>query len=64
LTEAQLLRPAADGLTASAGYLQCFVTDDTPRFRTLASRFLGCEIAPPTWVSTEELYALEGSPGR
>jgi glutamate racemase len=63
LTDSRLIRPVTDGLTTGAGYLQCFVTDDSPRFRTLASRFLGTEIAPPTLVSTEELYALEtGSP--
>jgi len=59
LTESSLVRPSTDGLTASAGFLQCFVTDDSPRFGRLASRFLGTEIAPPTLVSTEELYALE-----
>jgi glutamate racemase len=42
------------------GALRCFVTDESPRFEKLASRFLGYEIDPPTWVSPDELYALTG----
>lgn len=42
-----------------AGGLRCFVTDDSPRFGKLASRFLGMEIDPPTWVAPELLYAAE-----
>jgi glutamate racemase len=38
--------------------LRCFVTDDPPRFARLASRFLGFEVATPTWVSPDELYAM------
>jgi glutamate racemase len=40
------------------GALQCFVTDNTPRFKALAARFLGVEIGEPTQVDVEELYAL------
>ena len=39
------------------GALRCCVTDDPPRFARLASRFLGFEIPPPTWVSPDELYS-------
>src|SRR3954447_25520143 len=47
------------GVTAGppAGLLRCFVTDDSPKFQTLASRFLGVEIDPPTWVTPEQLIA-------
>lgn len=41
------------------GGLRCFITDDSPRFQHLASRFLGITIDPPTWVSPDELYSLE-----
>jgi len=34
------------------------VTDNSPRFASLAARFLGLEIEPPTWVGTDELHAL------
>jgi glutamate racemase len=37
------------------GSLRCFVTDDPRRFAALAPRFLGCQVAAPTWVSLEEL---------
>jgi glutamate racemase len=40
-----------------AGSLQCWVTDDSPRFARLASRFLGYSIPGPQWVSPEELVA-------
>jgi glutamate racemase len=53
LASAKLLR---DG--GGAGGLRCFVTDNSPRFASLAARFLGLEIEPPTWVSTDELHAL------
>jgi glutamate racemase len=36
--------------------LRCVVTDDPARFQRLARRFLGVEIAPPAWVSPDELY--------
>lgn len=48
-----LVRTGRDG----AGSLQCFVTDDSPRFAALASRFLGREIVPPALVAPEDLYA-------
>ena len=44
-------------ITTAAGRLRCFVTDDPARFATLASRFLGAKIDPPTWVPPESLYA-------
>jgi glutamate racemase len=37
------------------GSIRCFVTDDSPKFQALASRFLGFAIDRPTWVSPEEL---------
>jgi glutamate racemase len=40
--------------------LRCFVTDDSPKFQALASRFLGLEIATPTWVTPEELQSSVG----
>jgi glutamate racemase len=51
-----LLRGSATTATTS-GSLRCFVTDDSPKFQTLASRFLGVEIDPPTWVTPEQLVA-------
>jgi glutamate racemase len=39
-----------------AGALRCYVTDDSPRFAMLASRFVGAEVGTPTWVATEDLY--------
>lgn len=62
LTEKNLLRPSGDAaLTTSGGFFQCFVTDDTPRFRALASRFLGMELPTPRLVSMDELYSLDDS---
>jgi pimeloyl-ACP methyl ester carboxylesterase len=52
LQTAGLLR----GGSTDPGTLQCFVTDDTPRFKLLASRFLGTPIQTPTWVSPDDLY--------
>jgi glutamate racemase len=54
LSSAGLLRHG----TRQTGSLQCFVTDDSPRFAELASRFLGITIAPPHWVPPAELYGL------
>ena len=48
-----LLRGGAPG----GGELRCFVTDDAPRFRTLARRFLGSDVESPTRVTPDELYA-------
>ena len=42
-----------------AGDLRCFVTDEPPRFRALARRFLGDDPGSPTVVSTEALHAIE-----
>lgn len=52
LASAKMLR---DG---GAGGLRCFVTDNSPRFASLAEQFLGLHIEPPTWVGTDELHAL------
>ena len=38
-----------------AGGLRCFVTDDSPKFKVLAERFLGVEVEPPTWISPQSL---------
>lgn len=52
-----LLRSAGDG-----GDLRCFVTDDAPRFRTLARRFLGSDPGAPTRVAPEDFAsALEAT---
>jgi len=56
LGSAKLVR---DG--GGAGGLRCFVTDNSPRFASLAARFLRLEIEPPTWVGTDELHALAGA---
>jgi glutamate racemase len=58
LMSAGLLRAGSSDQRV-AGSLRCFVTDDSPRFAALAGRFLGMEIEPATWVSTEELHAGE-----
>jgi glutamate racemase len=39
------------------GSLRCFVTDDSPRFATLAARFLGLQVDDPTWVCLDDLHA-------
>lgn len=44
------------GDRAESGYLRCFVTDNSPRFSSLAARFLGLKIQPPTLVGTDELH--------
>ena len=38
-------------------WLRCYVTDDSPRFATLASRFLGIAVRPPEVVLPDVLYA-------
>lgn len=53
-------RLAAAGLRRSVGQptlgsLLCWVTDDSPKFARLASRFLGYEIPRPALVSPDEL---------
>jgi glutamate racemase len=42
---------------AAGGWLRCYVTDNSPRFAALASRFLGLVVDCPTWVSLDELHA-------
>ena len=52
------IRPA--GLPAiddGCSWLQCYVTDNSPRFAMLASRFLGVSVRPPTLVSPDLLFA-------
>ena len=44
-----------------SGNLSCFVTDNSPRFAMLASRFLGETIEEPTRVTAEDLYRADGS---
>ena len=44
------------GARAESGYLRCFVTDNSPRFGSLAYRFLGLKIDPPTLVPTDDLH--------
>ena len=48
---------ALDALGATRAALRCFVTDNAPRFKLLATRFLGVEIDEPTLVSPDDLYA-------
>lgn len=58
LTAQGLLRGSA-GLAHSVsvvGELRCMVTDDPDRFARLAPRFIGGDIAPPAWVSPDELF--------
>lgn len=55
-----LMRGAIAGAAGKAGRLRCFVTDDSSRFAKLASRFMGIEVEPPTWVAPDELYAEPG----
>ena len=44
------------GDRGEAGDLRCFVTDNTPRFSALATRFLGMEVGEATWVNVDDLY--------
>lgn len=55
LQEHELLRGTP--LPAAEPWLRCFVTDDSPRFATLASRFLGVTIREPVVVAPDLLYA-------
>ena len=52
----QIARPTA------ASWLKTFVTDNSPRFATLASKFLGIRIDAPRWVPPEELHAATLEP--
>jgi glutamate racemase len=54
LRSAGLLR----GDTIAPGKLRSFVTDDSPRFQSLASRFLGFEVEKPKWVAPDELISV------
>jgi glutamate racemase len=56
LRAAGLLCGSRQGERSGTGTLRCFVTDNTPRFAALASRFLGEAIEEPTWVALEELH--------
>lgn len=56
---AGLLRGGDDG----GSKVRCFVTDDTPRFEQLASRFLGFNVDRPTWVPPDALLARTGNCG-
>ena len=38
-------------------WLRCYVTDDSPRFAILASRFLGIAVRQPEVVLPDVLYA-------
>jgi glutamate racemase len=53
---------ARQARTNPASWLKTFVTDNSPRFAALASRFLGVRIDAPRWVSPEELHALGSQP--
>jgi glutamate racemase len=46
----------------SVSWLKTFVTDNSPRFAQLASRFLGVRIDTPRWVPPEELHAIAAEP--
>jgi glutamate racemase len=48
--------------SAAASWLKTFVTDNSPRFATLASKFLGTRIDAPRWVHPEELHAATFEP--
>jgi glutamate racemase len=57
-----LLRSARDShdlddLSTGGDELRCFVTDEPPRYRTLARRFLGDDPGAPTRVTLDELQA-------
>lgn len=56
---AEMLLPAAlPPLEVSPHpWLRCYVTDDSPRFATLASRFLGIAVRQPEVVLPDLLYA-------
>jgi glutamate racemase len=42
---------------AGENLLRCYVTDDSPKFKMLAERFLGVEVQPPIWISPQSLAA-------
>ena len=51
------------GPVGGAGGIRCFVTDESPRFRSIARRFFGGDVEAPTLVSQAELHALESGGG-
>lgn len=53
LRSAKLLRDKR----ADAGSLRCFVTDNSPRFASLASKFLGLRVDGAELVSLDELHS-------
>ena len=53
LAERKLLSDAHD-----AGSLRWFLSDDSPRWRALAAKFLGDQIEPPVLVDGDDLHAL------
>src|SRR5439155_11647042 len=55
-----LLRPGDE----ARGWLKCFVTDDPLRFSLLASRIMGEELPPATWVSLGEAQEAAPAPVR
>ena len=56
-------QPRTNTATVStAKWLKTFVTDNSPRFAQLASRFLGVRIDAPNWVHPEELHAASIEP--
>jgi glutamate racemase len=54
LGDCRLLRAGDDDVKGS---LQCFVTDDPSRFKTLATRFVGMKIELPVRVAIDDLYS-------
>lgn len=65
LQSAGLLRGEDESVlprTSPASWLKTFVTDNSPCFAQLASRFLGIRIDTPTWVPPEELHAVMPEP--
>jgi glutamate racemase len=64
LRTAGLLRGAdpAHAHRTPASWLKTFVTDNSPRFAALASRFLGIRIDAPQWVPPDELHAANLEP--
>jgi glutamate racemase len=59
-------RLSAAGLTRvdrrGEATLRCFVTDNSPRFASLAQRFLGMTLEPPVWVAPEDLHGAADAP--
>jgi glutamate racemase len=52
------IRPTGmPALDADCSWLRCYVTDNSPRFAMLASRFLGIQVQPPELVSPDALFA-------